>query len=132
MKPLVALLFSLTVCNAALTFNKQSPISNYEVRVVVSAIYKTEGAYKTPYPFGIRIGNHKFSYERARQICDNTVRSNHREWRGSGTEEDFISYLADRYCPQSIDSDGNKNWKKNMKYFLARVRPETSTKVNVK
>ncbi len=35
---------------------------------------------------------------------------------------DFISALADRYCPPSCDPAGNRNWKKNVWYWFVKYK----------
>jgi len=89
-----------------------------DIPKIVNAIYRTEGAQAATYPYGIRIGNHRYTPERAREICYTTVRNNLHRWEGSGKQEDFIDYLGDRYCPASVDFRGNINWKRNMKLIL--------------
>jgi hypothetical protein len=34
--------------------------------------------------------------------------------------KEFIHYLADRYCPKSVDPAGNRHWKKNVGYWAAK------------
>lgn len=36
--------------------------------------------------------------------------------------DEFVSFLADRYCPRSCDEQGNVNWKKNVKYFISHAK----------
>lgn len=51
-----------------------------------------------------------------------TIVKNRGRWDGNG---DFIDFLADRYCPIECDPVGNKNWKRNVKYFTEWSRNDT-------
>jgi len=51
-----------------------------------------------------------------------TVINNRRRWLDASRPGDFIEFLAERYCPPSIDSEGNENWKRNVRYFYARFK----------
>ncbi|MGA1979495.1 MAG: hypothetical protein ABSG99_02865 [Sedimentisphaerales bacterium] len=46
-----------------------------------------------------------------------TIVKNRCRWEFAGRPGEFIDFLGDRYCPASVDSKGNKNWKINVKYF---------------
>lgn len=50
-----------------------------------------------------------------------TVRKNRLRWQKAGKPSDFIIFLADRYCPKECDAVGNKNWKKNVKYWSEKL-----------
>ncbi len=39
-------------------------------------------------------------------------------------QNEFIDFLADRYCPASADPKGNINWKINVKFFYERLKGE--------
>ena len=53
-----------------------------------------------------------------------TVVKNRTRWYDSGAchEVDFITFLADRYCPKSADPEGNKHWKKNVLYWFRKLK----------
>ena len=88
---------------------------------VVEAIYISEGGENTAYPYGIKLQSYPHDVPRsqhARKVCVATVLKNHQRWIDSGMQGDFIDFLADRYCPPSVDPQGNKNWKKNVKFYL--------------
>ena len=36
----------------------------------------------------------------------------------------FIDFLADKYCPQIDDPQGNANWKKNVRYWFVKFEAE--------
>ena len=94
----------------------------YPVDAIVSAIYAAEGGAKAAKPFGI-LSVPCSGYEECRRICKNTVVNNWKRFNDYGykTHPDYLSFLADRYCPVSVDPVGNKNWKKNVRYFLGVV-----------
>jgi hypothetical protein len=51
------------------------------------------------------------------------VKSYHRFQKADNrlqTMESFINFLGDRYCPHSVDPDGNHNWKQNVKYWFKK------------
>jgi hypothetical protein len=83
---------------------------------IADAIYLAEGGTKTNHPYGILT---KYKITTPRQACINTIRHAKKDWNGSG---DFIAFLGSRYCPVGCDNDNgtNKNWIKNVKYFLGR------------
>jgi hypothetical protein len=79
---------------------------------IVSVIYIVEGGNKTRFPYGIKSIKVK-STEQARRICENTVRNNYYRWTNSSKEKDYITFLAERYCPPKVDANGFKNWTNN-------------------
>jgi hypothetical protein len=81
---------------------------------IVKAIYIIEGGVKTKYPYGIRSIDTKGDVLKAKRICENTVRNNFVRWRNAGSKGNYLDYLADVYCPQSTDRQGNINWHKNI------------------
>lgn len=106
--------------------------------LIVAAIWQTEGASYTSHPYGI-VSVKVHSAEQARVVCECTVKNNWRRYEelthqhavgissvcpdsmgiGSNTNGvNFINYMADRYCPPSIDPVGNINWKRNMILLL--------------
>ena len=57
-----------------------------------------------------------------RQICKNTVRNTFKRFvaRGGNPSDlkGYITFLANRYCPKSVDPVGNRNWIRNMEVLL--------------
>jgi hypothetical protein len=104
---LLFLLFSLS-CAA-------QPIDLAYRDKIVKAIYIAEGGAKTKYPFGIKSINTNGDYNKAKRICENTVSNNWDRWVKAGKTNNYIDFLADRYCPPSCDKQGNLNWKKNIR-----------------
>ena len=61
-------------------------------------------------------------YHNKRQVCKNTVNHAFRDFvalRGNPSDlNGFVVFLANRYCPPSVDPIGNRNWIKNMEELL--------------
>ena len=95
-------------------FEKFSPISTNYLNKIVKAIYQVEGGNKTKYPFGIKSINTNGNYNKAKKICENTVRNNYIRWQRAGKKGNYLDFLGNRYCPPSSDKQGNINWKRNM------------------
>ena len=94
----------------------------YSDEEIVSAIYIIEGGNNTKYPYGIR-SVHCENIKECRQVCRNTVKNNRRRYKKAGVSgtQDFIRFLADRYCPLSARNDPeglNQYWIRNVKWFL--------------
>ncbi len=108
MKRLILFLVLLTLtiqCHAA-------PIDKDYLNKIVSAIEKIENSKK--YPFGIKSINTHGDYSYAKKICINTVSNNWKRWEVSDQNLDFLTFLANVYCPAKVDLIGNKNWIKNI------------------
>ena len=85
---------------------------------IANAIYKAENS--TRYPYGIKSINTFGNKDYARKICLNTIRNNRVRFAKQNKYKDFIEFLGSRYCPLTIKSEYhlNKNWVKNVKYYL--------------
>jgi NRPS condensation-like uncharacterized protein len=93
------------------------PCWGYSVDQLADAIYKAENS-KT-HPYGILA---HYKHTTSRQACINTINHAKRDWDGRG---DFIIFLASRYAPIGVKNDPNnlnKNWIKNVKYFLDKFK----------
>lgn len=78
------------------------------------AIRITEGV-NSHYPYGIK----SVKTHNPRQVCKNTVMHAWRDYRGNKTDlHAFVVFLADRYCPLSVDPIGNRNWIHNMESIM--------------
>ena len=84
---------------------------------VVSAIYRVEGGAKTKYPYGIKSVKVAGTAE-AKRVCRTTVRNNWERWEKAGRPGDFLDFLGDRYCPPSVDPQGNFRWKNNIHQII--------------
>lgn len=98
--------------------------ADYTDDQIVSAIYKAEGGDKTRHPFGI-LSVECDGYEECRRICMNTVHNNRARFESYGhlTHNDYLSFLASRYCPVGASNDAtglNFNWLSNMRSILER------------
>ena len=99
------------------------------VERLANAIQKAEGL-SSRYPYGIKsiappstIKTRAELDAWARRICINTIRNNWKRWEKAGRPGEYIDFLADRYCPPSVDLVGNRNWKRNVKKILAEQTP---------
>ena len=125
LKPLPYMLAVLAATLAAgliflcITAKKASAAEIPPVEQIASAIYKAEGGTKTNHPYGILT---RYKHTTPKQACINTINHALRDWNGKG---DFIVFLGNRYCPVGARNDPrglNKNWVRNVKYFLARAK----------
>ena len=82
---------------------------------VVAAIYRVEGGTNTSHPYGVMT---HYKHTSPHDACLNTVNHALRDYKCVAVDRAFIYYLADRYCPPSVDKVGNKNWKNNMVRIL--------------
>jgi hypothetical protein len=105
-------IFALLGC--AISARAFETLSPDKVNQISAAIYKIEGGNHTKYPFGIRSIDTSGNVDKAKIICQNTIRNNFVRWQKAGKQTDFLTYLGNVYCPQSADSVGNKNWQHNI------------------
>src|SRR3990167_7113488 len=114
LKRMTILLIALTAtgpCDPKPAFAQE--IKPETVNKIVNAIYKAEGGAKTKYPYGIK--SVRCTTEAScRKVTVNTVRNNFKRWEKAGNPGLFLHFLADRYCPPSVDPIGNRNWKVNV------------------
>lgn len=89
---------------------------------IADAIYKTEGGSKAAKPFGI-LSVPCEGYDECRVICLNTIRNNRKRFKKQTKYVDFIEFLGSRYAPVEAHPL-NKNWVKNVKWFLKEERKE--------
>lgn len=80
---------------------------------IANEIYRLEGGAKAKAPYGI-LSMKVSSPAMARRICLNTIANSRNRWLKSGRPGDELDFLADRYCPASVDPKGNRNWKVNI------------------
>jgi hypothetical protein len=84
---------------------------------IADAIRLAEGKTAGAYRYGIRSARSEVD---GRRRCLATIRANRIRWTTAGARGEFIDFLADRYCPPSVDPVGNRNWKRNVRYFLSK------------
>jgi hypothetical protein len=109
---LVMLAVIVGVFSCAMTPARAEEYTNDQI---ANAIFKAENSKSHPY--GIM---QHYKHTTPRQACINTIRHARRDWNGEG---DFIAYLQKRYAPLGVKNDPrglNKNWLKNVRYYLAR------------
>lgn len=99
------------------SFCVQIAASDIDAEKIANAIYIIEGGKKTKYPYGVKSVATKGNKAKARKICINTIRNTHKRWIADNKPIDFLDYLANRYCPPSVDSIGNARWKVNIRKF---------------
>ncbi len=100
------LILGLLLANNALF----GQISDVNANKLANIIYKIEGGANTKYPYGIK----SIKTSNPRQVCINTIKNTYVRWQNRGKTNEFLFFLADRYCPPSCDKQGNLNWKKNI------------------
>lgn len=61
----------------------------------------------------------------AATVVMNRRRFNDSVQRTAGSVGEFIDFLGDRYCPREDDSAGNKNFKRNVKWFYKKYRRDS-------
>ena len=84
---------------------------------ICTAIYWAEGGAKARVPYGILSVKVKDAAE-ARRVCLRTIRNNWRRWEKAGRPGAYLDFLADRYCPPSVDPTGNRNWRRNVRRLM--------------
>ena len=100
-------------------------IKTYTYEQLSKAIYLAEGG--KGYDYGIKSVNYKDEAE-AKRICINTIRNNVKRYKDYGYKKhpNYLEFLASRYCPIGAKNDPgglNKNWLKNVKFFLNKQNP---------
>ena len=80
---------------------------------IANAIYRLEGGAKAKAPYGILSVKVSLPAQ-ARRICLTTIRNSRTRWLKAGRPGDELDFLADRYCPPSVDPKGNLRWKVNI------------------
>jgi len=99
------------------SFCVQIAASDIDANKIADAIYIIEGGKKTKYPYGVKSVNTRGNRAKARIVCINTIRNTHKRWIADNKPIDFLDYLANRYCPPSVDRVGNARWKRNIRKF---------------
>ena len=103
-------------CGLATTANAFEKLSEPQVNKIANAVFRIEGGTKTRWPYGIK----SVKTSKPREVCKTTIRNNYGRWQKAGSKGAFIEFLADRYCPPSVDKTGNTNWRKNIVALLKK------------
>ena len=101
-----------------------------DVDQYVQAIYHTEGGDRAQYPYGIRSVPCGTKSE-CERIARNTVRNNIKRYNEYGKNQfaSYLEFLASRFAPIGASNDPsgfNKNWIKNMRFFLKKLKKNES------
>ena len=111
---IITLILLLSVCG---TVSAGLP-EHYDSNRLADAIFIAEGGLtnKCQYLYGIRSVHYKDASE-ARRICLNTINNNKVRFYKQDKYEDYLSFLASRYCPVGCDNDTgtNKFWERNVR-----------------
>jgi hypothetical protein len=108
------ILVAMAGCNAQGEEFTNSVLTTNQVAKISSAIWKLEGGANTKFPYGIKSIDVKGDAPRAKRICENTIRNNFARWNKTKKHIDFLTYLANVYCPSAADPVGNRNWIRNI------------------
>lgn len=105
---------------ASLAFlTARAAFPDHQAERIVDAIYRVEGGTRARVPYGI-LSVPVRDAAHARRICKRTVQNNHDRWMDAGQPGEYLDFLANRYCPPSVDPIGNRNWKRNIRAILSR------------
>lgn len=86
---------------------------------VVFAIRKAENG-RPELAFGIMNPEaDTYSKQAGWAVC--TVQKNYDRWLKNNQGKEFIDFLGDRYCPASVDPEGNENWKHNVIFWVIKL-----------
>jgi hypothetical protein len=104
-------------------------LSDRFVNKMADAIYVAEGGSKARKPYGVLSVSLKGKTDEeikkeARRITINSIKNNWNRWQKTNKQQDFIHFMADRWCPPSADKQGNINWKVNVPKILERLLRE--------
>lgn len=101
-----------------LLFSLNALACPYE-KELADSIYWAEGGPKAKVPYGVlSIKVHDEAH--ARQITLNSIRANWSRWQNTNKSDDFVTFMANHWVPESADYQGHKNWIKNVKALLKK------------
>lgn len=83
-----------------------------QIAAIREAIWRSEGGARATYAYGIKSVPYRDTAQ-ARRMCENSIRNNYARWQAGGRTNDFIPFMAARYCP--LDQN---NWTRNVEWFL--------------
>ena len=92
-------------------------LSTAELNRIADAIYRIEGGAKTRYPYGVK----SVKTSDPRRVTINSIHNNYARWQKVGKPGYFGDFMASRWCPESADPVGNKNWKANFRKLVGKV-----------
>lgn len=89
---------------------------------VADAIRIAEGIHSR-HPYGV-LSVRVSGEAEARRVCLNSIRNSRQRWEKAGRPGDWLRYFSRRWAPvDNCPNDPtrlNKNWLKNVRYFLNR------------
>lgn len=112
---LIAALAVLKTCTPA----PAAELTRQQVDGLSSAIYRAEGGDKARVPYGV-LSVKVSGKDEARRVCERSIVNNYARWQKAGKPGEFISFMADRWCPASADPRGNVNWKNNVRKIYGK------------
>lgn len=119
MKVFIFLILTMTV---SLMFAMPAQAAVYDAEQIATAIYYAEGGARAKKPFGV-LSVPCDNYTSCRQICLNTIENTFTRWQIAGSPGDFLTFLANRYCPPGHCPD-TAAWLKNVKYFMEKINAQ--------
>lgn len=119
--PRFILFVLLAIIIVIFLFMRLARAEEYTDEEIADAIYFEEGGVKAIKPFGI-LSVKCEGYEDCRQVCLNTIKNNRKRYADYGYKQynTFLEFLWHRYAPPEAHPL-NKNWLKNVRYFLKRI-----------
>jgi len=57
------------------------------------------------------------SEAQAFRITTNSICKSHARWERAGRPGEFVDFFAARWCPAKSDPVGNRNWRRNARYY---------------
>ena len=90
---------------------------------MATAIYFTEGSYKTSYPFGV-LSVTCHGYTECREVTLNSLKKSWNRYQQTAMKISFEEFFANRWCPVGAENDPkglNQNWLKNLNYFMEKL-----------
>ena len=101
----------IAIAMLSMTALAYAPLPAKEVARIRSAIWFAEGGDDAVYPYGVK-SVHCDTVLQARRVCENSIRNNWERWNESGKTNEFLPFMAARYCPFD-----QSNWTKNVRHF---------------
>jgi len=103
-----------------------SALSCPYAEVLADSIYVAEGKTKARKPYGV-LSIPVRDEAHARRITLNSIRNNWKRWEKAGKPGDFVSYMAARWVPKSVDPVGHRNWVRNVRAYLIKhhINPDS-------
>ena len=107
----------------ALRVAKEMNLTPYQTRLLLAIRASENGREGREY--GV-LSVPASTQEEQAKVTARSIRNNWKQWEEAGKPEDFISFMATRWCPIGCDNDNgtNKYWSYNIRYFLKILEGE--------